>query len=455
MKWLHAADLHLDSPLRGLDRYEGAPVERFRKATRRALEHLVDLCLDEEVDLVLLAGDLFDGDWKDYATGLFFAKQMSRLREGEVQVVWIRGNHDAASRLTKHLGLPKNVRELATRRPETIELPELGVAVHGQGFPKRAVTEDLAARYPEPVPGAWNIGLLHTALGGRQGHAPYAPTSVEVLRQRGYDYWALGHVHAREVVAADPWIVFPGNLQGRHLRETGPKGATVIEVEQDRIASVDHRVLDAVRWERVEVDLGDAASADDAVDLARDALEVAQEAADDRPLAVRLVLTGATRAHRPLQRDRERTEETLRALATDLPGEELWLADMAFETDALGASVSPGAGAATLGAVPAALERLDRSLAELARDPAGLEELARELEEVRKKLPPDLRQVDAGHALAAADPHADATPEDGPIRGGEEHPPAEAVPPGLAAAVDRVRRWLPARLAAIDEGADR
>ncbi|MBC7173409.1 MAG: DNA repair exonuclease, partial [Polyangiaceae bacterium] len=119
MKLLHAADLHLDSPLRGLARYEGAPVERIRGATRRALESLVDLCRSESVDAVLLAGDLYDGDWVDYSTGLFFARQMSRLREAGVVVYLLRGNHDALSKITRSLRLPENVFELSVHSPET------------------------------------------------------------------------------------------------------------------------------------------------------------------------------------------------------------------------------------------------------------------------------------------------------------------------------------------------
>src|SRR4051812_29910913 len=113
MKFVHAADLHLDSPLRGLDRYEGAPVEQLRGATRRALENLVALCLSEKADFLLLAGDLYDGGWKDYRTGLFFAAQMSRLRAADIPVFFVRGNHDAESNITRSLRLPENVRELS------------------------------------------------------------------------------------------------------------------------------------------------------------------------------------------------------------------------------------------------------------------------------------------------------------------------------------------------------
>ena len=173
--FIHAADLHLDSPLRGLDRYDGAPVEEIRGATRRAVENLVDLAIAQSVDFLLIAGDIYDGDWRDYNTGLFFLAQMSRLRESGVQVFFIRGNHDAASQITRRLALPDHVRKFSTRKAHTITLDDLGVAIHGQGFSNRAVDEDLSQEYPAPVPGMLNIGLLHTSATGREGHDTYAP----------------------------------------------------------------------------------------------------------------------------------------------------------------------------------------------------------------------------------------------------------------------------------------
>src|SRR4051812_45279703 len=156
--FVHAADLHLDSPLRGLSRYEGAPVSEVRGASRRALENLVQLCLDENARFLLLAGDLYDGEWRDYSTGLFFGHQMARLREIGARVFWIRGNHDAQSKLTRHLALGAHCVELASKRPQTQLLEELSVAIHGQGFATAAVTEDLSAGYPEPIRGVLNIG---------------------------------------------------------------------------------------------------------------------------------------------------------------------------------------------------------------------------------------------------------------------------------------------------------
>ncbi len=198
IKFLHAADIHLDSSLHGLERYEGAPVDEIRSATRRAFDNLIDLAIDEEVEFVLLAGDLYDGDWKDYNTGLYFMGCMERLQESGIRVFVVAGNHDAASQITRHLRLPDNVTMFSTRTPEKVILDDLDVVIVGQGFATRAVTEDLSQAYPQGDSQLFNIGLLHTCLDGKPGHEPYAPCSVDGLRSKGYQYWALGHVHKCE-----------------------------------------------------------------------------------------------------------------------------------------------------------------------------------------------------------------------------------------------------------------
>ena len=331
MKFVHAADIHLDSPLRGLERYGDAPLEAIRGATRRAFKNLVDLCLEEEAKLLLIAGDLYDGDWRDFDTGLFLVRQLGRLTSEGIRVVLLYGNHDAESVITKKLPLPKGAVALPSRKPKTVRFEDLGVAVHGQSYPDRRTTEDIAAGYPEPVPGFLNIGLLHTALDGRPGHEPYAPCRVEELAEKGYDYWALGHVHAREIVSEHPWIVFPGNLQGRYARETGPKGATVVTVSEDRsIERVEPVELDVVRWARCEVDATGAEAADDVLDLVRRAIGDASAIAGNRVLAARVVVRGATPAARELASDRRRWTESVRAIAADLP--EVWVERVEFRT---------------------------------------------------------------------------------------------------------------------------
>jgi predicted phosphodiesterase len=380
MKLVHAADIHLDSPLRGLVRYEGAPAERIRGATRRALENLVALCEQEQAALLLIAGDLFDGDWRDYSTGLFFVAQMARLRQAGTHVVLLRGNHDAESQIAKSLRLPENVRDLATRKAETVLFESLGIAVHGRGFPTRKVTEDLAAHYPAPLPGLLNIGLLHTSLNGRPGHEPYAPTTLDVLSGKGYDYWALGHVHQREVVCEDPYVVFPGNLQGRHARELGEKGATVITVDNGRVRELRHEVLDTVRWACCEVDVAQAADGHEAVELVHLALGKQAALAGGRLLAARVIVRGRSAAHQDLAGDPERWSAQLRAAALDVAGGEVWLEKVLIET-------SGALDAGALATRSDALGQLASSLASLLDDRDALLELPAVLIDLKNKLP--------------------------------------------------------------------
>lgn len=308
-------------------------MEEVRSATRRALVRLVDLCLEECASLLLIAGDLYDGDYKDFSTALFFSAQMTRLQQVGTQVVWLRGNHDAANRMTKHLRPLPHVFELSTAAPQTQIFEHLGVAVHGQGYVSREVRENLVANYPKSHSGLCNIGLLHTALDGRQGHAPYAPCSPDQLRAKGYDYWALGHVHQREIIGSEPWIVFPGNLQGRHIKETGPKGCMVLEIDDVTVLKVEERILDSVRWETCDVNLTDASHMDDILDAASRQMRSLRDGAGGRVLATRVRLLGSTRTHAAICSEEQRIIEELRA--SSLEAGELYLERVEFLTHGL------------------------------------------------------------------------------------------------------------------------
>ena len=332
LTFIHTADIHLDSPLRNLPAYEGAPVDVIRGATRMAFDQLVDSAVQRSVDLVLISGDLYDGDWQDYNTGLYFASRMARLREAGIPVCIITGNHDAASRMTRVLKLPDNVHLFPSDRPGTIVLEELGVAVHGQGFAAPAVRSNLAAQYPDARPGYFNIGMLHTCATGREGHEPYAPCSLDDLRARGYQYWALGHVHQREILCEDPPVIFPGNIQGRHIRETGPKGCMVVSVDGSGPPEMAFLRLDRIRWERVEVDVEDADDAYDAVSKSCAAALGCLSENGGRPMAARLVLSGRSAAHDALSGDPEKWLNQLRLDLFDAGGGSLWLESVEMRT---------------------------------------------------------------------------------------------------------------------------
>ncbi len=325
-QFIHAADPHLDSPLQGLQVHEGAPVQVLRGATRRAFENLVELAIEEAVQFVVIAGDLYDGDWKDYNTGLFFRSQMVRLKTSGIPVYLIAGNHDAASVITKKLSLPDNVQVFSTLTVESFEVPGLPVVIHGRGFPNRAVPENLALEYPTAEPGRFNVGLLHTSLTGLPGHATYAPCSEQDLQSKGYGYWALGHIHQPTIVCKDPWIVFAGNCQGRHARETGPRGCRLVTVNGlHGVESVEWRALDVVRWHDAQVNLDGLEKESAAVQRIRDALLDAVEQADGRLVAARITLTGASPLHGSLHRERQRWQAEIRGIAQDIGEDSIWI----------------------------------------------------------------------------------------------------------------------------------
>lgn len=330
VKFIHTADIHLDSPLKGLEVHDDAPVEEIRGATRRAFDNLIDLALEEEVDFILIAGDLYDGDWKDYNTGLFFSARMGKLSKSGIKVFIVSGNHDAASQLTKTMPLPDNVTLFSPRKPQSVKLDDIGVIIHGQSYSHRAVTENLASQYPQYDSNYFNIGLLHTSLTGREGHEDYAPCTMDDLKSKGYDYWALGHVHTREIISEDPWIVFPGNIQGRHIKETGAKGASLVSVEDGRIVKVEAFELDVLRWAVCQVDLSECETCEKIYDVVRQALEQALDQVDGKPLAIRLILTGSCPVHGKLLDQTTQWTEGFRSIAVQ--SGEMWLEKVKFQT---------------------------------------------------------------------------------------------------------------------------
>lgn len=371
MRFLHAADIHLDSPLAGLRARVDQPEMVIQHCTRRAFAAMVDLAIAEDVAFVVIAGDLYDGDWKDFSTGLYFAEQMRRLAR---PCFLLRGNHDASSAITRSLKPPANVREFSSRTCETFRMPELGVALHGHSFPNRAVPEDLSAGYPAPVAGALNIGVLHTSAEDPGEHATYAPCSIATLRLKGYDYWALGHIHAARVLSKRPWIVFPGNLQGRHPKETGAKGCRLVTVEDGRIVAVEHRAVDVLRWVALEVAVDGVLGRDQVVERTEAAVRGAIAEAEGRPLLARVTLVGTTALHGVLLGDADWLAAECRNAAA-AGGADLWVESVRVRTRLPGQR--PAESLTPLHA--AFLAGLD--------DPALVAELLQEMQAVRNKVP--------------------------------------------------------------------
>ncbi|NYT24261.1 DNA repair exonuclease [Alcaligenaceae bacterium] len=333
MRFIHAADIHLDSPLRGLGSSEDLPVDILRGASRAAFTRLVEEALALEVDFLVIAGDLYDGDWKDHNTGIYFARQMGRLRNAGIPVYVLHGNHDAESVMTRRLSLPDNVHVFRSNKPSTFILEEHRVALHGRSFPQAAVTENLAAGYPEPVAGHFNIGVLHTALEGNAEHATYAPCSLEQLQARGYQYWALGHVHEFRIFPGQVPVVFPGNLQGRHIREQGLKGAVLVSCGDGAVESIERLEVDVLRWHGLRLDVSACASRAEVLSRIRGALEpVLREQAAEKPCVLRLHIDGETPLHGELIGMQGQLRADVLAILAATAGERLWLEKLRINT---------------------------------------------------------------------------------------------------------------------------
>jgi DNA repair exonuclease SbcCD nuclease subunit len=413
MKFIHAADIHLDSPLSGLASYPDAPVESLRTATRDAFTNLVNEAIEGDVDFVIIAGDLYDGTWKDYNTGHFFCREMGRLNKAHIPVYLLFGNHDAESEMTKRLSLPANVHTFETRKPITFLIEDLKVALHGRSFKDAATTENLAVNYPDPVAGWINIGVLHTALEGNTEHSNYAPCSLAELSAKGYDYWALGHVHEYAILQKAPsWIVFPGNIQGRHIRETGPRGAVLVNADDTGILSVDRLLVDVLRWHRVNVDASSAKTLADVVALTgREFERLMADNVEGKPLSARVTIVGRCAAHGELFGAETHLRAEILEQAASAGLNKLWVEKVRVET-------TPAADYGEIKARADAIADLQTLLEEASNDDALLRNIAEELQQLVGKAPFELTE---------------AVPDFKSIRSGDIAQIVKSVSPGLIA----------------------
>ena len=346
--FLHAADLHLGSPFTGLTLRDEAVAKRFAAASRNAFSSLVTNAITAKVAFVVISGDVYDGEWKDASIGLFFNREVARLERSGIPLYLLKGNHDAESVVTKAISLPESVHQFPTTKAKTFQIQDIKVALHGRSFLERAVTENYALMYPAPLPGYFNIGVLHTSCDGRPGHANYAPCTVQDLTSRNYQYWALGHVHEYEELSRDPWIVFPGNLQGRNVRERGPKGAVIVDVSDGHVSGLRRVIVDCACWAEVSVDLNGIDQEADMLRKITETIHPVVQDAEGRLLALRVRLIGQTSLHRRLKADPRTFADEVQAAAQRCH-EDVWLERLQIETKEAGVpAVSSGHSEASL-----------------------------------------------------------------------------------------------------------
>lgn len=323
---VHAADLHLDSPLRSLALRDEGLADLIGAAARQALAAIVDLAVARNAHALLIAGDLYDGAQTSMKTAGFLAGQLARASDAGVRVFIIRGNHDAQSRITRELTLPDGVHVFGGRGA-SVTLPGAAdgrdVAIHGVSFRDPHAPESLLPKYPAPVAGAINIGMMHTSLAGAEGHDNYAPVTLNALIAHGYDYWALGHIHKRQVHCGRPAVVMPGIPQGRDMGELGAGSATYAEIDADGTVRLEACAVAEVEMARIDADMTGADDWPAAASAMEDALRAARSAAAAPHLVARLRLTGASPMAWALLRDPPRAAEEARARAARIEG--AWL----------------------------------------------------------------------------------------------------------------------------------
>jgi DNA repair protein SbcD/Mre11 len=315
--FVHAADLHLDTPFSGIEADTPRMARLLRDASLDALDRLVDLALEREAAFVVLAGDVYDGSERGLRAQLRLRDALGRLDEAGIATFVVHGNHDPVEEGWQAIrSWPDLVTVFGSDRVGTVGVHVEGervATVHGISYGTRSVTDNLARRFERSVAPGVHVGVLHATVGTQPEHAPYAPCSLADLEASGMDYWALGHVHQRQVLRrgagrADPWVVYAGNTQGRSPKpsERGAKGCYVVRFDPDaegsRIAEPEFVALDSVRFDEVVLDVAELEDLAAVTEGLHGAGTAARDAAEGRALVLRARLTGRSPLHADLGR---------------------------------------------------------------------------------------------------------------------------------------------------------
>lgn len=305
LRFVHAADLHLDSPFSGLHGIAPEIAMTLSQATFSAYDRLITLCIDEGVDALLVAGDVFDGADRSLRAQIKFGAGLKRLGEAGIRSFVCHGNHDPLNGWEAKLALPHGCHRFGPhveRIPVFTEEPERAV-VYGISYPQREVRDNLITQFGKVASGVFSLGLIHANVDNNTDHDPYAPCSLNDLANTGIDYWALGHVHTRQILHhVHPTVVYPGNPQGRHPNERGARGVYLVDVSDAGHVHADFRPVDVVRWDVLQINIGALETEQALFNAIEEEVVVCQSAADGRSLVVRIVLHGRGTLHGTLHR---------------------------------------------------------------------------------------------------------------------------------------------------------
>ncbi len=294
--FLHAADLHLDSPFKGLAKVPDAVRVRLRESTFAALRRLTDIAIRDNADFVVLAGDLFDAADRSLRAQLQLQRTLGEITSHGVQVFVVHGNHDPESGRKAKLDWPPGVFVYGSGavdcHPAHTRSGELAAYIYGISYPAAAVTDNLALRFEKREGAPFHLALLHANVDGNPSYDNYAPCKLDELVTAGFQYWALGHVHDRRILHEYPHVVYPGNMQGRNIRETGGKGAYVVSVSDTGSIDMQFRDIADVIWQETVVSIEGMEREQELKNRLLTALEEARQEAEGRPVVVRIRLNG-------------------------------------------------------------------------------------------------------------------------------------------------------------------
>ena len=301
IRFIHAADLHLDSPFIGLHTLPQPILQRIRQSTFQAFQTLIDQAIKHNIDFLLIAGDLFDGENRSLFAQAKLREGFQRLEEKNIQVYIIHGNHDPIQNNTRTFQYPDNVHIFSTtvQAKPFIKNGQHIANIYGFSYPTKHVTNNMTSFYKkanENVP--YHIGMLHGNLDGKSDHEPYAPFTVNELLEKEFQYWALGHIHKRQTLHEHPFIVYPGNTQGRHKKEQGEKGIYLVEMEQEK-ESISFIQTSNVMWDTVTFNITNISSMDQLVEKLKKCVEELR--CNGKGILASLELVGQNQLHHELQ----------------------------------------------------------------------------------------------------------------------------------------------------------
>lgn len=302
--FIHAADLHLDSPFKEISEVDKEISLELVESTFKAFGKIIDICIEKQVDFFLIAGDIYDGSDRSLRAQLRFRDELKRLSESGINAYIVHGNHDPLDGWSANLEWPENVHIFKGKEVEKLIIEKDGkeiAQIYGISFHKREIKTNLAHKFPKiskSDESPFTIGLLHCNVGTDTGHEPYAPCKLEDLAATNYDYWALGHVHNKAVMNdGDPLVIYAGNPQGRHPRESGSRGCFLVNVDENGEAHHEFIEVDFIRWFVEELSIDSLSTEQELISEVENSIEKIRDKTGGRPSICRIILTGRGDMH--------------------------------------------------------------------------------------------------------------------------------------------------------------